>query len=78
MAEDKPTLMVKAYNLLKASYKRAVTGFKDVDEVTFYDRVHTCTRCDKFDYIEYECSVCGCPIETKAKWKTESCPKNKW
>ena len=74
----KADLMVKAYNLLKASYKRAKGGFKDVDQVTYYDRVHTCTRCPKFDYVEYECTVCGCPIETKAKWKTESCPKNKW
>ena len=47
---NKPNLMVKAYNLLKASYRRSVSGFENVDEVTFYDRVHTCTRCDKFDY----------------------------
>ena len=25
-----------------------------------------------------ECNVCGCPIETKAAWKTEKCPKDKW
>jgi len=74
----KPNLMVKAYNLLKASYRRAKDGFEDVDASTYYDRVHTCSRCDELDLEELECTVCGCPIEVKAKWKTESCPKNKW
>ena len=75
---DKPDLIIKAYNLLKASYKRAKGGFQDVDTSTYYDRIHTCSRCPELDLIELECTVCGCPIEIKAKWKTESCPKNKW
>ena len=74
----KADLMVKTYNLLKASYKRAVSGFRDVDEATYYDRVHTCSRCPKLDHKYLECTVCGCPIETKAKWASEECPKGKW
>ena len=25
-----------------------------------------------------KCGVCGCYLTKKAKWSTESCPKNKW
>lgn len=74
----KPNMMIKSYNLLKAVSKRVLGGLENVDEVTFYDRVHTCSRCDYFDHVEKECITCGCPIETKASWKTESCPHNKW
>ncbi len=75
---SKPNLMVKTYNLLKASYKHAKGGFKNVEISTYYDRVHTCSRCNYLNHKDLECTVCGCPIETKAKWQTENCPKNKW
>ena len=67
----KPNLMVKAYNLLKASYKHAKNDFEKADQVLYNDRVHSCSRCDFYN-------VCGCPIATKASWKSEQCPKNKW
>lgn len=74
----KANLMIKSYNYLKAVSKRVLGGFENVDEATYYDRVHTCSRCDWLDHKLKECLVCGCPIETKASWKTEKCPKNKW
>ncbi len=71
-------LMVKSYNYLKAVSKRVLGGFENVDEVTYYSRVHTCSRCDNFCHEKKECKSCGCPIETKAAWKTERCPEKKW
>lgn len=74
----KPNLMIKSYNYLKAVSKRVLGGFENVDTTTYYDRVHTCSRCEFIDHEAYECNACGCPIDTKASWKTEKCPKNKW
>ena len=74
----KANLMVKSYNYLKAVSKRVLGGFENVDTSTYYDRVHICSRCEWLDHKDKECTVCGCPIETKASWKTERCPKNKW
>ena len=74
----KPNLMIKAYNYLKASSKRLLGGIEDVDTTTYYDRVHTCSRCEYLDDEHYECNLCGCPVDIKAKWKTENSPKGKW
>ena len=70
--------MLKTYNYLKAVSKRVLGGFENVDESTYYDRVHTCSRCEWLDHKDKECNKCGCPVETKAAWKTENCPIKKW
>lgn len=74
----KANLMIKSYNYFKAVSKRVLGGFENVDTATYYDRVHTCSRCEYLEHEHKECSVCGCPIETKAAWKTEVCPIKKW
>jgi len=74
---DTPNLMVKTYNYLKAVSKRVLGGFENVDVTTYYDRTYICSRCPHLT-PDVECSLCGCPIETKAAWKTEKCPKGKW
>ena len=73
----KATTMIKAYNYFKAVSKRILGGFENVDSVTYYDRTYICSRCPNLNK-DLECDVCGCPIETKAAWKTEKCPLNKW
>ena len=70
--------MVQSYNYFKAVAKRVLSGFENVDTPTYYDRVHICSRCPKLDHKTRECTECGCPIETKAAWKTENCPLKKW
>ena len=74
---DTPNLMVKTYNYLKAVSKRVLGGFENVDATTYYDRAYICSRCPHLT-PDVECSLCGCPIETKASWKSEKCPKGKW
>lgn len=77
MSKNTPSLMVKSYNYFKAVSKRILGGLENVNTSTYYDRVHTCSRCPKMNE-DLECSLCGCPIETKAAWKTEKCPDGKW
>ena len=74
---DTPNLMVKTYNYLKSVSNRVLWGFQNVDATTYYDRAYICSRCPQLT-PEVECSLCGCPIETKAAWKTEKFPPGKW
>ena len=74
---NKPNFMLKSYNYFKAVSKRVLGGFENVDTTTYYDRAFICSRCPSLT-PERECNECGCPIETKAAWKTEKCPKDKW
>ena len=74
----KPNLIIKAYNLLKASYKHPKNDFEKTEQTIYNDRVHICSRCTFYDYSDNSCSVCGCPIATKATWQSENCPKGKW
>jgi hypothetical protein len=47
-----------------------------VNTVIYQTRLNTCKLCE---YLKNrQCSLCGCYIKKKAKWSTESCPKNKW
>jgi hypothetical protein len=47
-----------------------------VDTEIYQTRISTCNSCK---YLKNEqCGICGCYIKRKAKWTTESCPKNKW
>lgn len=74
---NKPNLMIKSYNYFKAVSKRILGGLENVSTDIYYDRVYICSRCPEMNE-DKECNACGCPIETKAAWKTEKCPKNKW
>jgi hypothetical protein len=73
----KVKLKKKAYNYLIAVGKRIMGGFENVSDIVYSERIEICVECTKLN-PEYECSICGCPVETKAAWKTESCPENKW
>lgn len=42
-----------------------------------YDkRISICSSCDHL--VKYHCQICKCRVKVKAKWTTETCPKNKW
>ena len=77
MKTNKPSFMLKSYNYFKAVSKRVLGGFENVEPQVYYDRVYICSRCPEL-LENKECNVCGCPVETKAAWQTENCPKEKW
>ena len=47
-----------------------------VDRRLYDTRLEICAVCK--DRCGNKCCVCGCYLNKKAKWSTESCPKNKW
>tara|TARA_R110000744_G_scaffold36130_6_gene83544 strand:- start:1047 stop:1283 length:237 start_codon:yes stop_codon:yes gene_type:complete len=74
----KPGKLKKLSNFTLAAAKFAAGGFIKSPKEVYDSRVLTCLACKYYDADKDECKICGCPIETKAAWSTESCPKNKW
>jgi hypothetical protein len=53
---------------------------KPTDKVTvslYEKRIAICSLCPK-KMVTGNCSVCGCFVKDKAKYKGESCPLGKW
>lgn len=53
---------------------------KNIDKVTPIThtiRLDTCSQCKKLMRTG-NCSICGCFVMDKAKYKEESCPLKKW
>lgn len=56
-------------------FKYILTG-NQVTKVIYEDRLNICYSCKYLN--DTKCGVCGCYVKLKAKWSTETCPKNKW
>ena len=71
-------IISKAIHYGEAVVKHALDGFTNVPEDVEKDRLSTCLACPLL--IKGECGICGCPVETKVKWASESCPAHpsKW
>jgi hypothetical protein len=74
----KPGKLKKLSNFTLAAAKFAAGGFIESSKEVYDSRVLTCLACKYYDVDTDDCLKCGCPIEVKAKWNTESCPENKW
>lgn len=67
--------MMKVLRFIKALFKYVIWGDTASDKV-FNSRIKICEECR--DRCGKTCCICGCYLNKKAKWTTESCPKNKW
>ena len=47
-----------------------------VNKSVYDSRILICNSCVFLQ--NNKCGICGCYVKKKAKWNTESCPKNKW
>tara|TARA_R110000823_G_scaffold20688_2_gene63089 strand:+ start:335 stop:571 length:237 start_codon:yes stop_codon:yes gene_type:complete len=74
----KPTKLKKLSNFTLAAAKFAAGGFIVSSKEVYDSRVLTCLACPSYNTDSDDCDICGCPVEVKAKWSTESCPENKW
>ena len=74
----KPKKLKLLSNFTLAAAKFAAGGFIKSSKELYDSRVLTCLSCRYYDADKDECKVCGCPVEVKASWTTETCPKNKW
>lgn len=73
-----PSPFLKALKFGKAVLKHIANSFRNVDELTYNNRIKLCEECDKFIEEARKCSECGCYIDTKASWASEECPLKKW
>lgn len=70
--------ITKAFNFAIACVKHVFDGFKKTSYSERMQRMEVCLKCPHSINKWFECDVCGCPIEDKSKWKSETCPQNRW
>ena len=58
--------------------KYVADGAPNVSESNYKKRLQTCKSCPHLIKSSMRCGKCGCLLEHKAKWKTTTCPINKW
>lgn len=80
-AEKKmPSVKAMAKNAIKDGGSILKSGFKLVDSKTFDQRIKTCTDCEhvRVRGEEIRCSICGCYMRRKARFKVAKCPRQLW
>lgn len=80
--KPKVSLKNKAKNLL-CSIKNIITDARNgddvmVDEIVYNKRLETCMNCPYISDNQIACTQCGCIVALKAKFKSNTCPKNYW
>jgi hypothetical protein len=77
--EDKkavPSVGRRVATFAKALGKFALSGGSLADEETYQRRLTTCDTCPLRN--DSRCGACGCPVDKKASWASESCPVGNW
>jgi hypothetical protein len=49
-----------------------------VQTVVYEERINICKSCPNFIGLTTQCSLCGCPMKSKAKLPDSKCPIQKW
>ena len=79
MSENKtPGIWAMAKSFSKDLAKYVAEGAPNVSEADYRQRLADCNACEHLIKDRMRCGKCGCLIEHKAKWKTTTCPINKW
>tara|TARA_R110002012_G_scaffold7040_1_gene33316 strand:+ start:3666 stop:4169 length:504 start_codon:yes stop_codon:yes gene_type:complete len=68
--------MAKTFTTELATYIK--NGAPNVSAEEYKARLDICKSCEHLIEKTMRCGACGCLLEHKAKWKTTSCPKEKW
>jgi len=58
--------------------KYVMAGAPNCSEQDYKERLLTCDACPHLMRNVMRCGKCGCLVEHKAKWRTTTCPINKW
>ena len=69
---------IKAKNFAIACFKHVIDGLQKTSFDEQLKRLDICTNCVHSENEWFECSLCGCPVDEKVKWKSEKCPEKKW
>lgn len=80
LQQSAPSLAQKAANFAKASAKHVRNGMKSVTAQTKSNRLAVCNNCPFKVGAEDNptCNKCGCFLNIKTGWASESCPIGKW
>lgn len=73
-----PNLATKAVNFGKALVKHAVNRFGKAGEALQAERLAICQGCEWRSEGTCTHQDCGCVLELKTSWASESCPVGKW
>lgn len=73
-----PSIITQAITFGQSLLKYKLAGSPNVLEDVFQKRIDLCESCEFLEKESRRCFKCGCPVEEKALWATESCPIGKW
>lgn len=71
-----PSMFQQAKNFTKAVAKHAMNGGLNVPKNVKKSRMDLCSGCEFLS--DDRCSKCGCFVDSKTNWASESCPIGKW
>lgn len=69
-----PSIFQMATNFAKDLGKYIKEGAPNVDHNQYLKRLEACNTCPHLRKEDMRCTLCGCAVEHKAKWKTTTCP----
>jgi hypothetical protein len=75
-----PSLIKKALNFGAAVVRHVASGLTQVNDDTYQLRLDQCRQCASLNVERMVCQEanCGCYVERKARWASQSCPLGKW
>ncbi len=75
-----PSRIRKVARLGKAVVRHAADGFRKLTDAEYEQRIAVCRECPACDVERLVCGdvKCGCFLTRKARWRSESCPRDQW
>jgi len=75
-----PSKTKMAKNLAKAAVKHVANGMKKVGVEEYQRRLNICNNCPDDMRVKNRCTHedCGCFLDKKAWWDSETCPNEHW
>lgn len=70
----------KAARFGRALARHAADGFRKLNDEDYDRRIAVCRACPSCDVERLVCREvsCGCFLRRKARWRSESCPRDQW
>jgi hypothetical protein len=75
---SRPSILQMSKNLATSTIKHLANGAAAASSDQQKLRSSICESCDFFDADSKRCNSCGCFVNIKVTWASESCPEGKW
>ena len=73
-----PGIVQKGLHFGGALVSHIADGGKKGTDEEWEARLNICEGCEHKRPNANSCSICGCGLKAKARWRSEDCPINKW